>query len=132
MFARRKLLILLAGAFGLACGGDAGGEDSGPVPGTLDVILVTPNPDDGAVMLHLSGIIDSVVAMPPYRLFSARPSTEVTRVIVTGDLGDGPLLRVYVPDLAGTGSLGMEIMEVAQRGTYSQRSLAGYGLIVQP
>jgi hypothetical protein len=132
MFARRELLYLLAGVFSLACSGDAGGEDTGPEPGTLGVTFVSPNSDDGAVMVQVTGMIDSVVAVPPYRLLSARPSTEVTRVIVTGDLGDGLLFRVYVPDIAGTGSLGMEIMQVAQQGTYSQRSLAGYGLVVQP
>jgi hypothetical protein len=130
--ARRKFLFILAGLVGLGCGGDAGLEGSGPEPGALRVTLVTPNSDDGAVMLQVSGIIDSVVAAPPYGLFSASPSTDVTRVIVTGALGDGLLLRLYLPDVAQAGSLGVEIMEVVQQATYLQRSTAGYGLIVQP
>ncbi|HET9294517.1 MAG TPA: hypothetical protein VFO06_09510 [Gemmatimonadales bacterium] len=131
MSTRRLASLVLVGLAGLGCGGDGGGP-SGPEPGVLRVTLVTPNADDGAIMLEMTGNVDSIEAATPYEMFMARPTAGMTRVILTGDLTDGLLLRVHVPDVTTEAPPGIQILQVAARDSYLQRPLGGYGLVVQP
>ena len=128
---RRIASLLLIAVAGLGCGEEAGSPGE-PEPGVLRVSLATPNGDDGAIMLEMTGAVDSIEAAGSYALFVARPTAEITRLIVTGALADGLLLRIHVPDVGAQALLGIRILQVAARGTYLQRPLGGYGLIVQP
>jgi hypothetical protein len=93
----RPLLTLCLAAIGLSAG--CSGAASGPVGATLEVVLASPAQDDGAVLLTLSGgPVDSLAAASPdYLLYSSRSDPSTLRVIVTGDLGSGPIARIHTP-----------------------------------
>ncbi|MGH7752498.1 MAG: hypothetical protein ACREN5_06755, partial [Gemmatimonadales bacterium] len=92
---RVRLLMLVAIG---ACGGDGTGPEPA-TPGRLSLRLTTPNSDDGAVLLEVSGgQIDSVVAAG-YRLRATGPGANSRRVVVTGTLASGPVASIWVPDV---------------------------------
>lgn len=125
-------LGLLATLLVAGCGSDDGGP-SGPVPGPLNVVLTSPNGDDGAVMFQVTGVVDSVVAPAGITLYQSIPGPNVLRVIATGSAitSGSSLLTMYVPDVAKTSSYSVQLMQVAAKATYAQRAVGGYGLKVQ-
>jgi hypothetical protein len=117
--------LLLAGL--LNCGGDGG-----PKGGELDVRLTTPNGDDGAVLLTLTGGRVDAQQAPGYTVYSATVAGE-RRIVVAGRIASGVLLRVQVPDLRQAADYVVTLNQVARRGSYESRPLGGYTLvIVQP
>lgn len=124
---RVALLAVLAGA---AC---SGGDDSptGPVAGTLNVVLTSPNSDDGAVMLQITGAVDSVVVPTGLTAWQSEPGANVLRAIVTGDLASGgTLLTLRVPDVSKASSYSTQVLQVSSE-TYAQRPVGGYSLSLQ-
>ena len=95
-------------------------------PGVLDVVLTTPNNDDGAVLLTVDGAVDSVQGAP-YAIFSTASATGA-RVVVTGDVVGGVIVRLYVPDVSIADQYLTQLNEVAQRGTFALRPTASYQL----
>jgi hypothetical protein len=121
--------ILTAGVVLANCGG--GGGEPGPVKGFLDVTLNTPNADDGAILLKVQGgEIDSVVggAMAQYGGYTIQPS--FTRIVVAGNITDGIVARVQVPDINNAGAYSATVEQVAVRNSSTTRSTAGYTLTV--
>jgi hypothetical protein len=113
----------------LACNGDS---PTAPVPGPLRVVLTSPNTDDGAVMFQVVGVVDSVVAAPGLTLYTSVPGPNALRAIVTGTISDGgSLLTLYVPDVARASTISTQVLQVAARATYLERSLTGYHLKAQ-
>jgi hypothetical protein len=122
------LAVLVATA---GCGGGSDNTPTGPVAGPLRVVLTSPNTDDGAVMFQVTGVVDSVVAPAGLTLFQSAPGPNVIRAIVTGDLASGSnLLTLYVADVGKASSITTQLLQVAARGTYAQRTGA-YSLQVQ-
>ncbi|MGH7753692.1 MAG: hypothetical protein ACREN5_12825 [Gemmatimonadales bacterium] len=123
-------LALLLG-LGLACGED---PVNPPMPGTVRVVLTTPNTGDGAILFVVTGpATPSAAAVPGgsgLRVFPAASLGTTTRFIVTGPLAAGAILTLDVPDVNGTYTA--SVLEVAQTGTYALRSLIGYSLSVTP
>ncbi len=130
---RLVLALSLAGS-AAGCGGDHGTEPSGPVPGVLTLELVTPRTDDGAVLLTVSGApVRSVeAASPGYQIFSVIPDTVTARVLVTGDIGAGALLKLHVADTRRAAAYRATIGQAASRASFEQQGLAGYALRVVP
>ena len=95
-------------------------------PGVLDVVLTTPNSDDGAVLLTVDGAVDSVQGAP-YVVFSTASGTGA-RIVVTGDVLSGVIARLYVPDISAADQYLPQLIEVAQRGTYALRPPTSYQL----
>jgi hypothetical protein len=121
--------LMLAAILTAACGSSDGG--SGPVAGTLQVTLTSPNTDDGAVMLQVSGDIDSVTAPSGLTLYEATPSATVVRAIVTGDIASGSsVLTLHVPDVAKAASYSTQLLQVSAKGTYVLRPVGGYTVLV--
>jgi hypothetical protein len=117
--------LLLAAMVTAACGG------SDASPGTLQVSLTSPNTDDGAVMLQVTGDIDSVTAPAGLTLYEATPSATVVRAIVTGSIASGgSVLTLHVPDVGKASSYTTQLLQVSARGTYVQRPVGGYTLQV--
>lgn len=138
----RALGLALAAALGLAgCGG--GGGDGGPPTdpdpppppqeGELVVELTTPNQDDGGVLFTLSGAsVDTVVSVVD-GYARATASGGAWTVVVTGQLTDGPVAEVRVPDLeAAEAGLEATLEQVAARESWEQRETAGYALELVP
>jgi hypothetical protein len=95
-------------------------------PGVLDVILTSPNNDDGAVLLTIDGAVDSVQG-DPYVIFSTASGTGA-RLVVTGDVVGGVIARLYVPDVGTADQYLANLDEVAQRGTFVLRPGTSYQL----
>ena len=95
-------------------------------PGVLDVVLTTPNSDDGAVLLTVDGAVDSVQGAP-YVVFSTASGTGA-RIVVTGDVLGGVIARLYVADISAADQYLPQLFEVAQRGTYALRPPTSYQL----
>ena len=95
-------------------------------PGVLDVVLTTPNADDGAVLLTVDGAIDSVQGAP-YVIFSTASGTGA-RIVVTGDVVGGVIARLYVPDVGTADQYLAHLDEVAQRGTFALQPPTSYQL----
>ena len=124
---RRLAAGLVVAALAAGCG-----KESQPTAGTLMISLVTPSVDDGALRLTIyGGRIGAVTAADPsYQLFIARPDSNTARVIVTGAVGAGPLLRIAVPDAGLVASYGVTLHEAAARSTFESKALAGYAATV--
>jgi hypothetical protein len=107
-------------------------NSTGPTAAALNVSLSTPNTDDGAVLMTISGgPVDSVEAVG-YTVYTARQGPETLRLIVTGDLGSGPLARIHVPDSRLTSRYSARVSQVASRATYAQRDPAPYSVSLLP
>lgn len=121
------LLALLGIAGG--CGGGGGG--STPEPGFLDLTLNTPNADDGALLFKVvGGTVDSVVAGAMVQDGSYATVTGGTRIVVAGNLTDGIIARVHVPDIKDVADYSVVIEQIAVRNTFAQRAMGGYSVTV--
>lgn len=112
----------------VACGGSpTGASDSTPgAPGWLSVELTTPNTDDGAVQLRISGpAIDSVKAASPYNGFG-QASGSSADVVLTGTIQTGTVAHFRVGDVNRAGQYSVTVTAAAQRGSYALRSTGGY------
>lgn len=100
-------------------------DPTGPLPGVLEVALIGPAAQAGALLFHVEGgPVDSVTSGGA--LLVSAPFTGVTRrVLVVGDLS-GVVARVYVADV----SVGyhMTVVEVANGQNYALMNNAGFRL----
>jgi hypothetical protein len=108
---------------------------SGPVAGDLTVSLVTPNADDGAIVVRVTAsqskeITSAAVACTGCRIFAEQPSSTELRAVLTGELVAGPLVRVSVSDTKTPDAYSVQIVQVANR-SYQLRSPSGYSLSIQ-
>jgi hypothetical protein len=125
-------LLPLAAAAALSLLSSCSSEPPGPIEGTLNLTLGTPNPDDGAVLFTVSGgPVDSVEASG-FAVYSARVDANTLRVIVAGELGSGRLARIHIPDSREIGRYSAAMVQVAARVSYQQRSPEGYVLTLAP
>jgi hypothetical protein len=123
---RIGLSLALLGA-GLACGG---GDSTGPKAGTATVSLVTPNADDGAVLLTLTGpgLANVQSASSAYRVYFRVVSTGEVRAIVVGNIAAGAVLTMDVDDVGKIGQYGGTVVEAASRTDVVRGSTSGYGV----
>ena len=106
----------------------------GPQAGTLSLRLVTPNADDGALQFELSGApLDTATAgNASLQLFTRRLSDSRVVGVVVGDLANGVLVTLHVPDVSAVAGYTAQVLEVADRGNELRTSLTGYALSVTP
>lgn len=125
----RLAAILAAGALLAACGEQKGPTTPDPVPGTLELRLMTPNAADGAILVSVSGPerIQSVQAAGTY-LLHARVSGSAFKAALFGPLASGPLLRFAVPDVGKAAAYQATVVEVADDASNLRASLSGYTL----
>jgi hypothetical protein len=104
-----------------------------PEPGTVAVMLATPNLDDGAILFRLEGgsVEALTAAAPSHRLFSRATGAASATVVVVGNLVSGAVLVFDVPDVTKVSDYRATILEVAARDNSLRSSLAGYSLEVQ-
>ncbi len=134
---RRFLVwILLAGVYACEDGSVTGPEPTPSpatqVPGWLNVQLTTPNSDDGGIMFTVAGgPIDSVRFV--HEGFSSAVSDSTWRFLATGELSNGAIAQLLVPNVDNASVYRPEIQQVAALVTYEQRDLTGYRLqVVKP
>lgn len=108
---------------------------SGPTAGDLTVSLVTPNSDDGAIVVQVTAsqpqeITGAAAACTGCKIFSEQVSATELRAVVTGNLVAGPLARISVSDTGSPKSYTVQVVQVASR-SYQLRSTSGYSLSIQ-
>ena len=124
-------LLALVGLMGLASLAGCS-NNTGPTAGALNVSLTSPNTDDGAVLLTISGgPVDSVEAIG-YTLYTAPAGPNTLRLIATGNVGSGTIARIHVPDARQASRYVTSIDQVAARSTYAQRDQAQYSVSLAP
>jgi len=122
-------LALLMAVIG-GCSSDSGGS-SGPVVGWLKLTLDTPNSGDGSILFKIQGgEIDSIAggAMMQRGDFNQFPT--FMRVVVSGNLTDGPVAYILVPDTRDVAAYSVTVEQVAVKATNAQRALTGYSVNV--
>ena len=106
-------------------------NSTGPVAGTLDVSLSSPQQDDGAVLLSITGgPVDSVESR--YTVYSASVSADTLKLILIGSLVSGSIARIHISDSRQALRYIARIGQVAARGTYGQRDPTRYAVRLQP
>ena len=124
--ARAMLVAALLGV--TACGG--GSDLSAPLSGPLDLVLQTPADNDGIVLVEVAGgTVDSVTALS-YRTESSSVGTAPLRIVVSGALHDGKLVRIWVPDRTRASDYSATVVEAAARGTYALQDVGEYRIDV--
>lgn len=121
-------LALLTAVVG-GCGGDSGGS-SGPEAGVLRLTLDTPNTGDGAILFRVTGVVDSVQGGAMMQDGSYNKFPTFTRIVVAGNLTDGPVAYLFVPDVHDISTYAVTIEQVAVKATNAQRALTGYSFSV--
>jgi hypothetical protein len=127
--------LIFIGPLVISCGGDGGGGGTvtGPkaVPGELTASLVTPNADDRAVLLAITGpgSISGISTTTEYVVFAQTASGKAT-VAVFGSLTNGVLVRFSVPDVGAVASYTATITDIVDPGNVPRQSLGGYSITV--
>ncbi len=117
------LLALLV----VGCGGD---KTTGPVAGDLTLTLTTPGTSDGAVLIRVTGPVESITPVSGYLLESEPLSGGMTRLVIVGSIVAGPIARIRVPDVNAVGTYLTLVEQVADRNTFALLSTAGYAVSV--
>lgn len=105
---------------------------TGPTGGALTMTLASPNDDDGAMLLTLSGGPIDSVETTGYKLYSASSRPGSLSLIVTGNLVSGPIARIHIPDTRQASRYIVSIDQVAARAAYTQRDPASYSVSLAP
>ncbi len=126
--------VVLA-AITIACSGDSTPESTGPGestsnPGFVNVTLATPNSNDGALLLTLSGGAMDSLAASVGTIFFASTATNTFRVMVAGTIGDGPVVRFWMPDRRNVAQYSATLEQAAVRSSYEQQDIGGYSLSI--
>jgi hypothetical protein len=115
--------------FGLLLGGCS--NNTGPVGGSLNVNISSPQHDDGALILSVyGGPVDSVESVG-FPIYSVR-SADSVKFIVTGSLGSGTLARVHIPDGRQASRYSAKVSQAAARVSYIPRDPASYSVTLLP
>lgn len=127
---RREIPLALLAGTALALG-----SCSGPQAGDLTVSLVTPNSDDGAIVVRVTAseskeVTGASVACGGCQIFLEQPSGTELRAVITGSVAAGPLVRLSVTDTKSPSAYTVQIQQVASR-TYQLRSTSGYSFTIQ-
>jgi hypothetical protein len=130
--------ILRTGSFFVAvwCMACGGGEPNAPVPepGRLQVVLQTPNADDGAVLIRLEGEgITAVHPAPGIELWVASGTSSSRHLVARGNITNGVIAEIDVGDRNRSDSYAGTVEQVAARTTYRQQPAGGYAVrVVRP
>lgn len=125
----RTALVLLGAASGAAACSESSVTPTPPVM-ELRVSLQTPGTDDGALVLavHGPGISEISAASPGYLTYTRGGGTDVTRVVVIGDLKGGAVLTLRLAPGHRLEDYSATIQQVATRGDALREDLTGYRL----
>jgi hypothetical protein len=104
------------------------------VPGTLIARLVTPNADDGAILVEISGPAPLTDLGTPVQgaVVHARTDGNTTRAAVFGSLTSGPLVRFSVPDVNAASQYSAKVTEASDRTNALRPGVQGYQLTIAP
>ena len=134
MIGARKACAVVLAAMTIACDGNKDIVGTGPDdtinPGFVNVTLATPNSNDGALLLTLSGGTMDSLAASAGTIFFASTGTNTLRVMVAGTITAGPVVRFWMPDRRNVAQYLATLEQVAVRSSYEQQDIGGYGLSI--
>lgn len=113
---RRWLGLGLGLLLATACGGKT---PTAPVSGDFTLSFSSGPSNDGALLLLITGPVTSVHALSGYQLSSAAAGTNRTRIVLTGNLLAGDILKISVPDTSALASYAAQVEAAADRTTYA-------------
>lgn len=124
--------LILVAALGSCDSGPTGGGE--PTPGTLRVMLTSPNATDAAILVQLDGteIANVVVSGAGRSAYVRSISGTRTKVVILGAVGTGELLRFDVPDSRARTTYTATVLQVADDANALRNALTGYTLQIQP
>lgn len=128
----RMLGLVALVAFGANCGGDDGGP-SGPTPGELTIELTTPNADDGAIKLTITGpeaLTSITAAKPGIRVFQSGTLGTTNTIVITGTIAAGDVVKIGVTDTRDDEEYTATVVSAASTA-YAVRPVTGYELTVE-
>ncbi len=130
---RLRLFCLALALMLVPLGCDDDGASAGPVPGELVVRLDTPHDDDGALIARIHGPskIDGVVGPSSSIPVHFRERGDTVLAAAFGDLEDGPVLRIAVPDVRQADDFTATLIEVADRQGALRSDFSTYSLSIR-
>jgi hypothetical protein len=125
---RRLGCALLAGVALVSCGGDANQNSNA---GDLLLSLYAGGPEAGAVLLVITGgPVQNATALGGQQVSFASPFSGNTRVVISGDLATGDVLRIRVPDLSRIADYHVQTLQVADKVTFALLDQGAYTFTV--
>ena len=105
-----------------------------PPPSGAVVSLMTPNANDGAVIITLSGPDLGTIqpADSHYVVYSRLANSQEMRIIVLGDLVAGPVFSVRLSAPHAMSAYAGTVQQVATRSDSILSGTAGYGVTISP
>jgi len=125
-----KRVLMGLGLLALLVAGCGGEKTTGPVAGELTLSLATPGTNDGAILIRLTGAVESITPMNGYLLESEPQSGGTVRLVVVGSLVAGPIAKVRVPDVNAVNTYLTLVEQVADRTTFALLATSGYAVTV--
>ena len=103
-----------------------------PEPGVLTVRLASPNADDRAILVAISGpgAMTSVVSASDALVLHSRVAGGVVRAAAFGPLAEGALLRFAVEDVARSAEYTATVIEASGGDDALRADLSAYRLTV--
>ncbi len=128
---RHLRILVLATVFVLACGDSSGPSE--PQPGNLAVQFNTSVTTDRALLIQLSGpgAISNVQAANPGVMVFATEAGTLVKVIVTGNLVNGALLRFDVVDVNQVKAYKASIVELSDNTNALRTDLSRHSVSIQ-
>jgi hypothetical protein len=120
---RRSIWVAAAIIATAACGKK---EPVGPIGGNLTVSYDSPQFNDGALLVLVTGPVTAVTALGGYQMASAPAGSNATRVVLTGTLVTGDILRLAVPDISAASSYSVRVEAAADRTTFALENPSTY------
>jgi hypothetical protein len=127
---KSRAVIAILGFGAVACNPDGTAPTLPEKPTAALVSLVTPNADDGAVVVTLKGPDLSTItaASSGYVLYSRFASAQEARVIVVGNVAAGALVKLTFGAGHALSAYSATVEQVAARNDTLRASLVGYQL----
>ncbi len=137
--ARLFLVLAVSGSIGLAgCGDDGGdgGTDPTPTAGTLTLNLTSPNADDRAIHIRITGSgaadsVSNVAANASYTIHAKLENGNTAQAAVFGNLTNGALVTFSVPNVNNTGRYTISVVDAADANNALRTNTGSYTLQVQ-
>jgi len=120
------LLVALGGA---ACG--EVDKKVGPQAGDITLALTTSRTETGALLLRVVGPVEEIAALGGLRAGSAPLGTGATRVVLTGSITSGDILRLRIPDLDLAETYTVQVEQAALGTTFALVEPGEYSVVVR-
>jgi hypothetical protein len=104
-----------------------------PIPGVLVVRLSTPNTDDAALLVTVTGPVTAsgITAAAPGTVLHLHQRGDTTTAALFGSFASGPLLHLAVPDVRAVDQYTARIVEVADDANVLRSEFGGYAVAVE-